>query len=56
MDFVNIFADLTTTTFSVLVIVGKEPNTKLALTVHSVNQVNGLIKSRNKIIYMLNLT
>ena len=52
MDFVNIFADLTKTTFSVLVIVGKEPNTKLALTVHSVNQVNGLIKSRNKIIYM----
>ena len=54
MDFVNIFADLTT--FSFVVIVEKEPNTKVALTAHSVNQVNGLIKSRNKIIYMFYLS
>ena len=51
MDFVNIFADLTT--FSFVVIVEKEPNTKVALTAHSVNHGNGLIKSRNNIVYMV---
>ena len=53
MDFVNIFAHLKMVSLPLLVIVGKESNTTMALTVESVKQVSRLKKFRNYIIYMV---